>query len=166
MAARDLFITGLKNAHAMENQAHEMLERQVGRMTEYPDLRAKLQAHLQETKSQLKRLEQCLSNLGETTSTIKDATLAFGANIAALGHAMASDEVLKNVFANSGLEAYEIAAYKSLIKMAESADPSAVHALTQSLREEEAMANWVAGTVGLTTQQFMEKAESASKKKP
>src|SRR3569832_1927910 len=104
---RELFITGLKNAHAMENQAHEMLERQVDRMTEYPELRSKLQDHLQETKSQLKRLEQCLSSLGETTSTLQDATLAFGANKAAQEQAKTNEEKLKNTFANSGLEAYE-----------------------------------------------------------
>src|SRR3954468_16160270 len=104
--ARDLFITGLKNAHAMEGQAHEMLERQVERLTDYPELRTKLREHLAETKQQMKRLETCLSDLESSPSTLKDATLSFGANIAAMGHAMATDEVLKNTFANSALEAY------------------------------------------------------------
>src|SRR3569832_1912081 len=104
---RELFITGLKNAHAMENQAHEMLERQVDRMTEYPELRSKLQDHLQETKSQLKRLEQCLSSLGETTSTLKDATLAFGANMAALGRAGAGGGGGGGAGAGGGREAGE-----------------------------------------------------------
>ena len=47
-AARDLFITGLKNAHAMERQAQEMLERQSERMTDYPELKAKAHEHLLE----------------------------------------------------------------------------------------------------------------------
>ena len=59
---RELFITGLKNAHALENQAHEMLERQIERMKDYPDLRSKLRDHLGETKQQLKRLETCPQN--------------------------------------------------------------------------------------------------------
>jgi len=160
--ARELFITGLRNAHAMENQAHEMLERQVERMDEYPELKARLSEHLQETKSQLKRLEQCLSNLDTSPSTFKDKTLALGANMAAMGHAMASDEVLKNTFANLGLEAYEIAAYKSLIKMAEAANPGAIESLTLSLREEERMADWVANNVDLITAQYMQRERAAA----
>jgi len=160
--ARDLFVTGLKNAHAMENQAHEMLERQVDRMTDYPELRDRLSAHLQETKSQLKRLEQCLSEFGTAPSTMKDATMAFGANMAAMAHAMASDEVLKNTFANSGLEAYEIAAYKSLLKMAETVDRSAIEPLMLSLREEEQMAQWVASNVDRITTEYMRKEEKAA----
>jgi ferritin-like metal-binding protein YciE len=54
---RDLFIIGLKNAHAMERQAQEMLERQIDRMDKYPEIRAKLRDHLGETKEQLKRLD-------------------------------------------------------------------------------------------------------------
>jgi ferritin-like metal-binding protein YciE len=34
--AKDLFIDGLRNAHAMETQAREMLERQKGRLDDYP----------------------------------------------------------------------------------------------------------------------------------
>src|SRR4051812_25999739 len=113
--ARDLFITGVRNAHAMERQAEEMLERQVDRMTDYPDLLTRLREHLRETKEQQKRLESILEEVDSSPSTVKDLALSLGANIAAMGHAMAGDEVLKNTFANSALESYEIAAYKSLI---------------------------------------------------
>ena len=160
--ARELFVTGLRNAHAMENQAHEMLERQVDRMGDYPELQARLRDHLRETKEQLKRLEQCLSGLGETTSTMKDTVMAFGANIAAMGHAIAPDEVLKNTFANSGLEAYEIATYKSLLRMADTADPKAAEVLRQSLAEEEKMAKWVSDSVDGITLEYMRKTEKAA----
>src|SRR5947209_416965 len=146
-SARDLFITGLKNAHAMERQAQEMLERQADRMEEYPTLRSKVREHLAETKQQLARLESCLEDLGSSASTIKDAALAFGANVAAMGHAMAGDEVLKNTFASSALEHYEIAAYKSLLAMADAAGVAVQELLQQSLREEERMAEWVDNNV-------------------
>lgn len=160
--SKELLITGLRNAHAMENQAHEMLERQVERMGDYPELRARLQEHLAETKTQMKRLEQCLGKLDSDTSTLKDMTMSLGANIAAMGHAMASDEVLKNTFANGGLEAYEIATYKSLIKMAESAEPSLIGTLKQSLAEEEKMADWVEQNVERITAQYMAREAKAA----
>ena len=61
--ARDIFIDGLRNAHAMETQARELMERQSERLTDYPDVKNRVHAHLQETEGQLKRLEQCLSSL-------------------------------------------------------------------------------------------------------
>ena len=36
--ARELFITGLRNAHAMEHQARELMERQIERSTDYPQV--------------------------------------------------------------------------------------------------------------------------------
>jgi ferritin-like metal-binding protein YciE len=109
--ARDVFVVGLRNAHAMETQARELLERQSERLDEYPDLKAKLSSHLQETNEQLQRLEQCLESCGESTSSLKDTATSVVANLQAMGHAIADDEVLKNTFANEAFENYEIAAY-------------------------------------------------------
>lgn len=160
--AKDLFITGLKNAHAMENQAHEMLERQAERMTDYPELRQRVTEHLQETKEQLARLEKCLADLGTSPSTIKDATLAFGANIAAMGHAMAKDEVLKNTFASNALENFEIAAYKSLLALADAAGIQMKTVLEASLREEERMAEWMDAHIQPITLEFLHHEEKAA----
>jgi ferritin-like metal-binding protein YciE len=161
-AARDLFITGLKNAHGMERQAQEMLERQSERMTDYPDLQAKAREHLAETREQIRRLETCLEQLGDSPSTLKDAALALGANVASMGHAMAGDEVLKNTFASNALEHLEIAAYKSLLTMADHAGITMRPVLEQSLHEEERMAEWVDKHVEALTLQYMQKEERAA----
>lgn len=158
-AARDLFITGLKNAHAMEREAQEILKRQIERMDQYPELKAKLREHLSETRQQMQRLEKCLEELDSSPSMVKDAALALGANIAAMGHAMAGDEVLKNTFANNALEHYEIAAYKSLLALAEDAGVRMKTVLQESLREEERMAAWVDGHVQQITHEFVKKEE-------
>jgi len=156
-SAIDLFTTGLKNAHAMESQAKEMLERQSERLTDYPDLRNRAREHLAETEEQLRRLEQCLARLDSSPSTMKDMALSFGANIAAMGHAMAGDEVLKNIFASAALEQYEIAAYRSLLAMADQAGATEAKAhLELSLREEEQMAAWLNDRVETVTQQYLQ----------
>jgi ferritin-like metal-binding protein YciE len=36
--ARDIYIVGLRNQHAVENQAIELLERQLGRLENYPEM--------------------------------------------------------------------------------------------------------------------------------
>jgi ferritin-like metal-binding protein YciE len=149
---RDIFVVGLRNAHAMETQARELMERQSERLDEYPEVKVKVTAHLQETNEQLKRLEQCLDALGERTSTLKDTAQSVMANVMAMSHTMAGDEILKNTFANNAFENFEIAAYKSLLALcgpagSENARPD----LQASLREEEQMAKWIDANVEKVT---------------
>jgi ferritin-like metal-binding protein YciE len=75
---------------------------------------------------------------------------------------MAGDEVLKNTFANSALENYEIAAYKSLLAMAEQAGAQMKTVLEDSLREEERMAAWVDKSVAKITLDYIQKEERAT----
>src|SRR5215212_5316920 len=155
-AARDTFVVGLRNAHAMEVQARELMERQSERLDEYPDVKAKLSAHLRETNEQLQRLEQCLQACGESTSTLKDSAQSFLANTQAMLHAMAGDEVLKNTFANNAFEHFEIAAYKSLLALCSAAGMESAKApLEMSLKEEERMADWIDSNIGKVTMDYI-----------
>ncbi|HVX75534.1 MAG TPA: ferritin-like domain-containing protein [Bradyrhizobium sp.] len=154
--ARDLFIVGLRNAHAMEVQARELMERQSERLDDYPEVKSKVSAHLQETNEQLRRLEQCLEDCGESTSSLKDTTQSLAANMQAMMHSMAGDEILKNTFANEAFENFEIAAYKSLLTLCRAAGVEAAKSpLEQSLREEERMASWIDSNVEKITMEYL-----------
>lgn len=119
---RDIFVAGLKNAHAMENQALSIMKPQLKRIENYPEVAQRLDAHIQETDGQIVRLEEILDSLNEDNSTLKDMALSFTGSMAALGHTVAGDEILKNSFANFAFENYEAAAYKSLLVVAEAGD--------------------------------------------
>src|SRR5215213_6140442 len=154
--ARDIFVDGLRNAHAMETQARELMERQSERLTDYPEVRSRVQTHLRETEGQLNRLEQCLSSMGESTSTLKDTAQSVMGNIMALGHSMAGDEILKNTFANNAFEHFEIAAYKSLLALCSAAGMESAKApLEMSLKEEERMADWIDSNIGKVTMDYI-----------
>lgn len=154
--ARDLFVVGLRNAHAMEIQARELMERQSERLDDYPEVKAKVSAHLRETNAQLSRLEKCLEDCGESTSSLKDTTQSMMANMQAMVHSMAGDEILKNTFANDAFEHFEIASYKSLLALCGPAGVEAARApLQQSLQEEERMANWVESNVEKVTLDYL-----------
>jgi len=158
--ARDTFIVGLRNAHAMEIQARELMERQSERLDEYPEVKAKVSMHLQETNEQLRRLEQCLEACGESTSSVKDTTQSVAANLTAMMHAMAGDEILKNTFANNAFENFEIAAYKSLLALCQAAGMDQARApLLQSLQEEERMADWIDGNVEKVTMEYLQRQQ-------
>lgn len=92
---RDFFITGLRNAHAMEIQARELMERQIDRTQDYPEIRSRLQQHLVETTAQIERIEGILKSMGESWSTMKDTALSVMGNLSAMMHAASSDEIIK-----------------------------------------------------------------------
>lgn len=152
---RDIFVTGLKNAHAMENQALSIMKPQVKRIENYPDIAAKLEEHITETEGQIARLEEILTSLAEDHSSLKDLALSFTGSMAAMAHSVAGDEILKNSFANFAFENFEIAAYKSLITIAElGGHEGLVSGLKQSLDQEIAMAAWLEENLRPTTVKF------------
>ena len=158
---RSLFITGLRNAHAMENQALSIMKPQVSRIENYPEVASRLQQHIEETDEQIRRIEQVLEGLGESKSSLKDTALSLGGSMAAIGHTMAPDEIVKNSFANFAFENYEIAAYKSLLALASQAgNERAVELLGLNLDEEIAMADWLDQNIEAVTLQYAALRES------
>ncbi len=158
---REIYETGLRNQHAVENQAIELLERQVGRLENYPAMSERMRRHIEESRQQARRIEELLAGLGTSHSGFKDTMMSIVGNLAALAHAPAPDEVIKNTFANFAFEHYEIAAYKSLLTMAEiTGHAAAKSALQQSLREEEDMAKWIDDHIAETTRTFAARSEA------
>jgi ferritin-like metal-binding protein YciE len=153
---RSVYVTGLRNAHALEHQALGVIDRQLDRLENFPEVSDRLRLHRGETEQQILRLDELLSNLNERSSAVKDTGLNLMGNLAALGHAVADDEILKNAFANCAFENFEIASYKSLLIMAEeSGEPFGITALQQSLREEQRMGQWCDESIEWITKRYM-----------
>jgi len=140
----------------MEKQALSIMQPQLNRLEHYPDMSQRLQRHIEETEGQIARLDQVLMRLDESNSGLKDTVLSAMGSMAALGHAMAGDEVLKDSFANLAFENFEIAAYTSLITSARiCGDSSAVSLFEQSLEEERRMAEWVEQNIPEVTETYI-----------
>jgi len=153
---RNIFITGLENAHALEKEAIQLMQRQVERFENYPEMSDLLRTHIAETEGQVRRLDEMLHIFGADRSLLKDMATQFMANMAAAGHMPMADEVLKNTFANYAFENFEIASYKSLIAMAEaSGHQQVIPALQETLREEQKMAQSVNDLIEPITQKFL-----------
>ncbi len=153
---KNIFITGLQNAHALEKEALQLMQRQVERFEHYPEMSDLLRTHIAETEGQVRRLDEMLHTFGEDRSLLKDMATQFMANMAAAGHMPMADEVLKNTFANHAFENFEIASYKSLIAMAEAAGHQRfVPALQETLREEEKTAQAIRDMIEPITQKYL-----------
>ncbi|MEN2785044.1 ferritin-like domain-containing protein [Sphingomonas qilianensis] len=165
---RDIFIVGLRNAHAVEKQALSIMTPQVARIEHYPEVAERLRLHIEETNGQIARLDELLASFESSGSVLKDTALSMSGTMAAMMHTVADDEILKNSFANYAFEHFEIAAYKSLLVLADDGGFSnATAALTKSLGEEQSMAQWIDEALPMITRRYasLYAAEGASEAK-
>ncbi|TDW35771.1 ferritin-like metal-binding protein YciE [Rhizobium azibense] len=159
--AQDNLVAWLRDAHAMEKQAETMLKAQYERIKNYPDLKARIGQHLEETRQQAKSLETCLNQIGGGSSTIKDMAgkiTAFGQGLSGL---FVSDEIIKGSLASYTFEHFEIASYRILIAAAEFAGDRQTKAVCEGiLKEEIAMAKWLEDNLSGVTEAFLTRAEA------
>ncbi|MBM3605732.1 MAG: ferritin-like domain-containing protein [Alphaproteobacteria bacterium] len=155
-SAQEIFADGLRNAHAMEKQALSMIQPQLNRLEHYPEVSEMLERHYRETEVQIQRLDEILASMDTSASALKDLGLSISGSMAAMGHTIAGDEILKNSFANFAFENFEIASYTSLITVAELCGAtSAVPLLQQNLEEEQRMATMLQDSLPLITRKFV-----------
>jgi len=142
--AHEMLVEGLRNAHGMEQQAIEMLERNVERLEHYSALKARLARHLEESREQQQRVADALERLGESSSTLKDTVMGLAQNMQMMMHAAAGDEVIKNSFAGFAFEHFEIAAYSALAIIAQAAGESEIAQMANDIcQQEQEMADWL-----------------------
>ncbi len=143
-AAMDVYMTGLRNQHAVETQAIGTIQNELTYMEAYPELHARMKADKARSESQAARLDDLLARHGSSKSVAKEAVVGAIATVAGFAHVAANDDVIKNVLAAIGYKAYEIASYKALATLAEAAGAHQDKGvLEQSLKEEQEMGDWL-----------------------
>lgn len=150
----------LRDALAMEEESITLLISQSRRLRNYPDLKARIDMHLQETRDQAAMIERCLERLGGEAATAKDVT----GRMVTLGHAFSGlfieDGAVKGTLANYTFEQMEIASYKILIAAADGAgDRETKQTCETILQQEIAMAEWLDQHAGQITRKFLDRAE-------
>ena len=145
----------------MEEQAETMLSSQAKRIKNYPELKAQIERHLEETKRQGQLVRGCIERLGGGTSTVKDTAakmMAFGQGLSGL---FVGDEVVKGSLASYTFEHMEIASYKILIAAADEAgDQQTKRVCEEILQQEQAMAAWLESHLADTTRKYLAREET------
>lgn len=162
---RENLLDWLRDAHAMEEQAEKMLTATAERLENYPELRHRIEQHIQETRHQAEQVHLCITRLGGDTSAVKDTTAKMMAMVQGMSGMFVSDEVVKASLASYAFEHMEIASYRALIAAAEACgEPETKQICEQILSEEEAMANWLAEHLPATVQKFLARDETKGAK--
>jgi ferritin-like metal-binding protein YciE len=151
----------LRDAHAMESNLANMLEGQVPRLADYPELQRGVATHAEQSKRHAALVEGALESLGENTSALKEGIARLAGKISPLGVGMASDAPVKVVLSNYAAEHFEIACYLSLRTACEDAGLSEIAAMCEDiLADEEEMAETLLSSIGEMTLAHLSMAAS------
>ncbi|MCJ8520493.1 ferritin-like metal-binding protein YciE [Pseudorhizobium tarimense] len=114
-----------------------------------------MEQHILETEGQITCIEELLESLDESHSSLKDMALPSLAPWPPRTIPSRAMKSLKTHSRTSPLKIFEIAAYKSLMTIAELGGfPSATSALQANLQEEQTMAEWLDDNLRAVTVRF------------
>ncbi|MBW3631821.1 MAG: ferritin-like domain-containing protein [Chloroflexi bacterium] len=158
MANKELIITWLNNAHSMEEGIAQVLERHAEDAKDQPQMQARLQQHVEQTRHHAELVKGCLERLGESPSGVKSGMASVMGAVQGMSTKMAEDTPVKNTLHDYGTEHFEIACYTSLMAAAQDlGDQQTMTVCQQILREEEAMAEFLFQQIPPVTVQMLQK---------
>lgn len=144
MDERQRLVAWLGDALAMETELLPILRDHANDAIALPEIRARIEEHVDETEQHAERLRQALGILGDGSSSLKSAVASIVGSIMAPGTAFFSDELVKNSLTDYAAEQFEVAAYRALTTAAEDLGEREVARLCrENLREDEEMAQWL-----------------------
>jgi ferritin-like metal-binding protein YciE len=157
VANKELIVAWLNDAHAMEQGIAEVLERHAADAKDHPQMQARLQQHLDETRRHADLVRGCLEQLGESPSGIKTGMASVMGAVQGMSTKMAQDTLIKNMLHDYGTEHFEIACYTSLIAAAQDlGDQQMASVCQQIVREEQAMADFLFQQIPATTVEMLQ----------
>lgn len=134
----------LQDAYAMEQEANTMLTATAGRLEHYPELKARIEQHIAETRDQSDQVKRCIELLDGSLPTVKGAVASMMATVHAAGNSMMSDEVAKSLGVSYAFEHMEIASYRALVIAAKEAGQTQIAQICAAILDQEiAMAEWL-----------------------
>jgi ferritin-like metal-binding protein YciE len=162
--SEERFLEWLRDAHAMEEQAQQMLALTASRLDDYPELKQQLERDRQRSHRQAAMLKQCIARHDTDTSLIKD----IAARVVAVGQGLSGmfvgDAVVKAALAVYTFKHMEIASYKILIAAAEKiGDFETKRGCEEALQQEREMVDWLEQTIPGITLRYLDRADTAAK---
>ena len=144
MNALDHLTNWLNTLYGIEQSLVRVLQNHARDAQDHPEIRRRLEKHLNETQLHADRVKQCLDILGTKPSTAKAMLGNFIGMVEGASTGMFRDELMKNFIADYAMEHFEIASYRAAIAAAEElGEPEVARICREILEQEEAMAHWL-----------------------
>ena len=147
MAHQEMVVAWLNDAHAMENSLVQTLQQHAKDAKDFPQVQARLEQHIEETRRHAELVKGCVERLGSSTSSVKSGMATVMGTVQGMTTdmaGMAKDSLVKNALADYGAEQFEVGSYRALIAGAQAiGDQETARVCQEILREDEAMAMWL-----------------------
>lgn len=141
---RAKLIDWLQDAYAMEHQITQTLEGQVKDTERYPQIQARIQQHLEETREHEQRMADRLKAFETEPSGMRSVTAKLIGILMGAAEGARSDPLVKLARDDYVTEHLEIAAYGALIAAAQAyGDTETIQAARANLRDEWEMSSWL-----------------------
>jgi len=163
-ANHEIVLTWLNDAYNVENALIHVLERHAKEAKDFPDIEAKLDEHLTQTRRHAEMVAGRITALGSAPSTHKDRWAGVLVPLENLFTGSADEEsLLKNSITDYAAENFEIATYRAIITAAQdTGDTDTVHVCEQILSDEQAMARFLDERMPALVDRIVRQAMSAS----
>lgn len=162
MAHNELYMAWLNDAYGLENSLIPVLENHAKDAKDHPEMQAKIQQHLDQTRVHAQLVQRCIERLGGHTSALKTGLSTMMGNMQSISTGGAEDELVKNGLADFAAENFEIASYKGLIAAAQTlGDQETLSVCQQILRDEEDMAHWLDQHLPMAIKEALQKKQAA-----
>jgi len=101
---RDLVVTWLNNAYSMESGLVQTLQSHAKDAQDFPQVQARIQQHVEETRRHAELVGACIERLGGTPSTVKSGMASMVGKVQGVSLRPAQDKVVKNALADFSAE--------------------------------------------------------------
>jgi ferritin-like metal-binding protein YciE len=158
---KDNTLRALRDAYAMERYAERLLRNHATRSTPYPEVNARIEAHLTETLANQKSLASCLERIDGSDAILQTLTDDFGAAIETSNVVQPPDEVVKNLINLYVFKHQEITFYSSLIAIAEASGFFETKFACEAIvLQQIAMADWLLDRLPAATKAYLGRGAS------
>ena len=137
MTSRDLLISWLKDAYAMEQAQIEILTRYIKDFSDYSRIKTGLEIHLAETKQQADDVQTCLKSLGSDVSGGKNLLGKLTGIAQGVATNIHKDDIVKDLLVLYGGENFEYACYTSLVAAANELGEDEIKTICQRIASQE-----------------------------
>ncbi|MBX4190430.1 ferritin-like domain-containing protein [Candidatus Parcubacteria bacterium] len=141
---KELMVSWLQRAHAMEESLIDVLQRHAEDAKGHPEIRVQIEDHLTKTRNHSELVRENLERLGGDVSTIKEMA---GEITGALGGIMgrgSDDMLVKNAISDYAAENLEMASYNAILSLARTVKDRKVISMCRTiLKDEKEMAKWL-----------------------
>lgn len=144
MVQRADLIKWLNTAYASEMQIVDILKHHVEDAIDYPEIKEKIQQHLELSKEHAEKVKKCITELGGEVNKIKAGVMQLIGEAAGITSGVMGTPVIENAIKEFATENYELALYSVIHRYAEELDETEVMDTVESILDDEMeMADWL-----------------------